>query len=71
VSITVVFDIFDTTQNLKPREDLKIIMTLDNSFTSHEDIREDYPETNLEDIEESPSHDETNIDYDSTHRHGM
>jgi hypothetical protein len=34
-----------------PREDLKIIMTLDvldSSFASDEDIRQDYPETNLQ-----------------------
>ena len=62
-------DIFVTTQNLMPREDLKIIMTLDvldSSFASDEDSREDYPETNLQLIEASPSHDETDIDYDST-----
>jgi hypothetical protein len=50
-------------------EDLKIIMTLDvldSSFASDEDIRQDYPETNLQLIEASPSRDETNIDYDST-----
>jgi hypothetical protein len=54
-------DIFDTTQNLRTREDFKIITTLDvleNSFASDEDIREDYPETNLELIEESTSRDE-------------
>ena len=56
-------DIHDTMQNLKPREDLKIIMTLDNSFASDEDIKEDYSETNLEHREASPSNDETTIDY--------
>ena len=40
-------------------------MTLDNSFASDEDIREDYPET-LAHIEASPSNGETDIDYDST-----
>ena len=62
-------DIFVTTQNLRPREDLKIIMTLDvldSSFASDEDIREDYPETTLAHIEASPSNDETDIDDDST-----
>ena len=39
---------------------------LDSSFASDEDIRQDYPETNLQLIEASPSRDETNIDYDST-----
>jgi len=41
-------------------------MTLDNSFASDEDIREDYPDTTLAHIEASPSTDETHIDYDST-----
>ncbi len=38
-------------------------MTCDNSFASDEEIKEDYPETNLEHREASPSNDETNIDY--------
>jgi hypothetical protein len=41
-------------------------MTLDNSFASDEDIREDYHETTLAHIEASPSNGETDIDYDST-----
>jgi hypothetical protein len=61
-----VFDWTSTTQHKGPGEDLKIIMTLDNSFASDEDIMEDYPETALAHITASPSHDETDIDYDST-----
>jgi ABC-type sulfate transport system substrate-binding protein len=41
-------------------------MTLDNSFASDEDTREDYPETALAHIEASLSIDRTDIDYDST-----
>ena len=41
-------------------------MTLDNSFASDEDIREDYPETALAGIEPSTSNDETDIDCNST-----
>jgi hypothetical protein len=41
-------------------------MTLDNSFASDEDIREEYSEAALEHIEASLSIDETDIDYDST-----
>jgi hypothetical protein len=41
-------------------------MTLDNSFASDENIREDYPETALAHTEASLSIDETDIDYDST-----
>jgi len=48
------------------REDLKIIMTLDNSLASDEDTSQDYPETTLAHIEASPSNDDTDIDYDST-----
>jgi len=41
-------------------------MTLDNTFASDEDIREDYPETTLAHIETSLSNADTNIEYDST-----
>ena len=41
-------------------------MTLDNSFASNEDIRENYPETALAHIEASLSNHETDIECDST-----
>ena len=41
-------------------------MTLDNSFASNEDIREDYPENALAHIEASLSNHETDIECDST-----